>query len=87
MMMPLKSWQLPSVELPYEQVNPITLEPPIAPHIAARDAGIRITADRLAGYCRGAMLKKSDLTFIEGSRWLAGSFEPQGIFFCFAQSA
>lgn len=30
------------MSLPYEQVNPYTFEPPIAPHIAAAEAGIRI---------------------------------------------
>lgn len=56
-----------SVELPYSQVNPITLEPAIAPHIAAAEEGRRITVDRLAGICQGALMRKHDLSFIEGA--------------------
>lgn len=56
-----------TLSLPYEQVNPFTLEPPIAPHIAAREAGITVTVDRLVGYCRGAMMHKNDFTLIEGA--------------------
>ena len=63
----LKLMAAANIELPYEQVNPIALEPPIAPHIAAKEAGVRMTADRLAGYCRGALMKKNDLVFIEGA--------------------
>jgi dethiobiotin synthetase len=56
-----------SVELPYEQVNPIALEEPIAPHIAAARAGVRISADRLAGFCRGVLMQRADLTLVEGA--------------------
>lgn len=56
-----------TLELPYDLVNPIALELAIAPHIAAREAGVRITVDRLAGYCRGALLRKNDLALIEGA--------------------
>lgn len=56
-----------TIELPYEQVNPYALAPAIAPHIAAREAGIRMTIDRLSGYCRGALMKKHDLALIEGA--------------------
>ena len=56
-----------SVELPYGQVNPVAFEPAIAPHIAAAEEGRRITVDRLAGICRGALVKKHDLSFIEGA--------------------
>ncbi|MBU0537208.1 MAG: dethiobiotin synthase, partial [Gammaproteobacteria bacterium] len=31
-------------KLPYQQVNPVLLEPPIAPHIAAEQVGKRISA-------------------------------------------
>lgn len=56
-----------SETLSYEQVNPIAFEPPIAPHIAAARANQRITVDRLAGYCRGALMKKHDFSLIEGA--------------------
>ena len=63
----LKLMAAASMELPYELVNPVTLEPAIAPHIASAQTGSRITADRLAGYCRGALMRKYDLAFIEGA--------------------
>ncbi|USE36980.1 dethiobiotin synthase [Endozoicomonas sp. SCSIO W0465] len=56
-----------TLSLPYEQVNPLALEPPVAPHIAAAEAGVCITLDRLVGYCRGALMHKSDLALIEGA--------------------
>lgn len=63
----LKLMTASGVEVAYEQVNPVALEHSVAPHIAAKEVGVRITADRLAGYCRGALLKKNDLVFIEGA--------------------
>lgn len=56
-----------TLSLPYEQINPIALGPPIAPHIAAKEADVRITLDQLAGYSRGALIHKNDLTLIEGA--------------------
>lgn len=56
-----------SLELPYEQVNPVALEPAIAPHIAAARAGMRLSADRLAGFCRGVLMQRADFTVIEGA--------------------
>ena len=41
-----------SESLSYEQVNPVALEPAIAPHIAAARAGKNIRASRLAGFCQ-----------------------------------
>ena len=54
-------------QLPYEQVNPVALEPAIAPHIAAKEAKRRITLDRLTGFSRGALMTKHDIAFIEGA--------------------
>lgn len=53
--------------LPYSQVNPVLLEPPIAPHIAAEQVGKRVTVSQLAGLCRGAMMQAADLVLIEGA--------------------
>jgi len=36
-----------SVAMPYETVNPYAFEPPIAPHIAAAQAGVTIELDRI----------------------------------------
>lgn len=56
-----------SLDLPYEQINPVALEPAIAPHIAAEQAGRNITVSRLAGFCRGVMMQRADLTLVEGA--------------------
>ena len=53
--------------LPYEQVNPIALEPAIAPHVAAVQAGRKLSASRLVGLARGLMMKPADLMLIEGA--------------------
>jgi dethiobiotin synthetase len=53
--------------LEYEQVNPVVLPEPIAPHIAANLAGRRLQASRLAGLCRGVMLGGADFVLIEGA--------------------
>ncbi|WP_269619763.1 dethiobiotin synthase [Zhongshania sp. BJYM1] len=53
--------------LPYQQVNPVLLEPPIAPHIAAEQASRRISVSQLTGVCRGVMLKPADFILIEGA--------------------
>lgn len=56
-----------SVELSYQQVNPVAFEPPIAPHIAAEQAGVRMSADRLQAYCRGSLMRGYDFALIEGA--------------------
>lgn len=53
--------------LDYDQVNPVALEPAIAPHIAAEQAGRRIQASRLAGLCRGVMMSGADFILVEGA--------------------
>jgi dethiobiotin synthetase len=52
--------------LVYEQINPIALEAAIAPHIAAQQEKRSLSADRLAGFCRGS-LNQAQLTLIEGA--------------------
>lgn len=54
-------------ELPYQQVNPLALAPAIAPHVAAAQAGQRVTAERLVGFCRGLQMRPADLMLIEGA--------------------
>ena len=53
--------------LPYSEVNPVAVEPPIAPHIAAEDADILISAPALADHCRKTMTRNADVTLIEGA--------------------
>lgn len=60
-----------TVEIPYQQVNPIALKSAIAPHLAAEEEGRRLTVDRLAGLIRGALMTTADVTLIEGAGgWL-----------------
>ena len=46
--------RLAPVRRPLEVVNPVALEPAIAPHIAAAEAGVTLDAARLAAACRAA---------------------------------
>ncbi len=56
-----------SLPLGYDEINPIALEPAIAPHLAAEQAGVRVNAMQLAGICRGVLMQRADLTLVEGA--------------------
>ncbi|KAF0808273.1 dethiobiotin synthase [Alcanivorax sp. S71-1-4] len=56
-----------SVPLPYEQVNPVLLREPMAPHLAARHEQRMLSVSRIAGYVRGVMMQKQDLLLVEGA--------------------
>lgn len=56
-----------SLSLDYDEVNPVALELAIAPHLAAERAGTRVNAMQLAGICRGVLMRRADLTLIEGA--------------------
>ncbi|MFD2229253.1 dethiobiotin synthase [Alkalimarinus sediminis] len=56
-----------TVDLAYEQVNPVALEAPAAPHIVAATQGKSLSLSRLVGYCRGALMTKHDFSLIEGA--------------------
>lgn len=56
-----------SIALSYEEVCPVTLPEPLSPHIAAERAGKMLNVDRIAGYCRGAMMTPHDLCLVEGA--------------------
>lgn len=63
----LKLQSLASVDLSYQQVNPVALDEPMAPHIAAQEQGRSLTADRLTGFCRGVTMLPMDFLVIEGA--------------------
>jgi dethiobiotin synthetase len=63
----LKLMQSSSVKLSYQQVNPIVLEQPIAPHVAAKIEGKKLSAARIVGFCRGTMLHKAEFVILEGA--------------------
>lgn len=56
-----------SCELAYAQVNPVALKTPASPHIAAYLEKKTVSASRLVGYCRGALMARPDLALIEGA--------------------
>lgn len=54
-----------SVQADYELVNPYAFEPPIAPHLAARDAGTRIELERILD-CYERLSDLADSVIVEG---------------------
>ncbi|MEB0041802.1 MULTISPECIES: dethiobiotin synthase [unclassified Pseudomonas] len=56
-----------SVKLTYNEVNPIAFEPAIAPHLAAREAGVALTVQSLLEPMRNVLNKSADFTLIEGA--------------------
>jgi dethiobiotin synthetase len=56
-----------SVALTYEEVNPVAFEPAIAPHLAAREAGVALTVQSLLEPMRYLLGKGADFTLIEGA--------------------
>lgn len=56
-----------SLPLSYDEINPIALESAIAPHLAAEQVGVRVSAMQLAGICRGVLMQRADLTLVEGA--------------------
>lgn len=56
-----------SLDLCYDELNPVALAAAIAPHIAAEQEGRRLTVSRLVGFCRGVLAKRADFTVIEGA--------------------
>lgn len=53
--------------LPYSLVNPVALEPAIAPHIAAARIGIELSAADLARHCQQVLEHPHDFALIEGA--------------------
>lgn len=53
--------------LEYATVNPFAFAPAIAPHIAAREAGIELSAERLADAVESVLNRRADFTLVEGA--------------------
>ena len=53
--------------LDYETINPVALAPPIAPHVAAAQAGLALRAGDLAAHCRTVVSQDVDMVLIEGA--------------------
>ncbi|AZL71934.1 MULTISPECIES: dethiobiotin synthase [Pseudomonas] len=56
-----------SLKLPYEQVNPFAFEPAIAPHVAAREAGVALNVPTLLQAMRHVLAQNADFTLVEGA--------------------
>ena len=56
-----------TIKLPYEQVNPFAFEPAIAPHVAAREAGVTLGVPELLAAMRNVLQQNADFTLIEGA--------------------
>ena len=60
-----------TISLDYAEVNPVALEPAIAPHIAARSAGLQVSVADLARHCRRLAEREADWLIVEGAGgWL-----------------
>ena len=51
--------------MPYDWVNPYAFSPPIAPHIAAREAGVEISLDLIRERA-DALAAQADCLIVEG---------------------
>lgn len=56
-----------SLPLRYEEVNPFAFEPAIAPHLAAREAGVQLDVEALAGPVNTVLARNADFTLVEGA--------------------
>lgn len=56
-----------SFDLSYSQINPVALQEAASPHIAAHLEQRNVSASRMVGICRGALLNRPDFALIEGA--------------------
>ena len=56
-----------TLALSYEEVNPVAFEPAIAPHNAAREAGVALTVQALLTPMQRILRQRADFTLIEGA--------------------
>ncbi len=56
-----------SLPLSYDEVNPLAFAPAIAPHLAAREAGVELTAAALLAPVRHVLDQGADFTVVEGA--------------------
>jgi len=56
-----------SIKLAYEEINPFAFEPAIAPHVAAREAGVALEVGVLSRAMRLVLDQGADLTLVEGA--------------------
>lgn len=57
-----------SIQLDYTQVNPFAFAPAIAPHIAAKAAGIELSVSKIARHCQQVIESyQPDVVIVEGA--------------------
>ncbi|MCL1076721.1 dethiobiotin synthase [Parashewanella spongiae] len=56
-----------SQEIDYSIVNPISFEPAIAPHVAAKQIGFELTSERVLGHLSTDVFSESDFNLLEGA--------------------
>jgi dethiobiotin synthetase len=56
-----------SLALDYAEVNPFTFAPAIAPHLAAREAGVELSVARLLPAVQRVLQRGADFTLVEGA--------------------
>jgi dethiobiotin synthetase len=56
-----------SLQLSYDEVNPVCLPEAASPHIAAALAQRKVRIERLAGFCQGVLSLRANLTLLEGA--------------------
>lgn len=66
-----------AMRLPYELVNPYCFESPVAPHIAAEEAGVPIAAPQLCDWYRQASVG-AELALVEGAGGWRVPLHPEG---------
>jgi dethiobiotin synthetase len=56
-----------SLPLSYAEVNPFAFAPAIAPHLAAREAGVELKVEALAASVQAVLAQRADFTLVEGA--------------------
>ena len=56
-----------SLPLSYAEVNPFSFAPAIAPHLAAREAGVELKVAALATAVQAVLTQQADFTLVEGA--------------------
>lgn len=63
----LKLQKAASLKFPYDQVNPLSFVPPIAPHLAAEKENITLTKKLLYQRCNPILQSQADFIVVEGA--------------------
>jgi dethiobiotin synthetase len=56
-----------TLDLSYEQINPVALRAAVAPHLAAQLEGRQLSLQRLVGFTRAMFTQRADFTVVEGA--------------------